>query len=385
MNKWKEVLAPRLGVNDEYVTLTQWLVSNGEKMEINQPVAALESTKASTEFESPFQGYIYIIEEEFTEVQCGKAIAIITEEPQENILEEYKNSKLSGPEETRNNVNIPEDLKLTKKARELIEKHEIDVSSLPRDRILKENDIEEFIKGNHEHEQKDNEVQADSKINTAGFFIKNENANKILIYGGGGHAKTCIDILRQMRMFEIHGIIDTKHEIGSMVLGVPVIGNDEDLEHLYRDGYHMIVNGVGAVDNHSIREKIFNRLKNIGFYIPNIIHPKAAVEPSVKLGEGNQIMAGAVVGSDASIGNNCIINSGSIVSHDCKLGDNVHVAPGAILAGNVSIGNNTLIGMGSSTYLKVKIGSNVVVYNGCVINHDINDNSIITPQAHQTN
>jgi 2-oxoglutarate dehydrogenase E2 component (dihydrolipoamide succinyltransferase) len=79
MNKWKEVLAPKLGTNDEYVIITQWLVDNGEKVEKNQPIAVLESTKATIDFETPFEGYLYIIEEEFNEVVCGKAIGIITD------------------------------------------------------------------------------------------------------------------------------------------------------------------------------------------------------------------------------------------------------------------------------------------------------------------
>jgi sugar O-acyltransferase (sialic acid O-acetyltransferase NeuD family) len=378
MNKWNEILAPKLGTNDEYVTITQWLVANGEKVEKNQPIAVLESTKAIIDFETPFEGYLYIIEEEFNEVVCGKAIGIITSELQNNILEEYQKTKQIEYEGVSADIKIPEDLKLTKKARELVEKHNIDVSLLSRERILKERDIEELInKNNQKAEEKHNKVETDNKIMGIDYIIKNENANKIIIYGGGGHAKTCIDILRQMGMFNICGIIGRKLKIGSLVLGVPVIGNDEDLNVFYRDGYHMIINGVGAVSNHPVREEIYKRLKNIGFYIPNIIHPKSAVEPSVKLGEGNQIMAAAVVGSDVAIGNNCIINSGSIVSHESKLGDNVHIAPGAILAGKVSVGSNTLIGMGSSTYLRVKIGSNVIIYNGCVISNDISDNAII--------
>lgn len=377
MTNWNEILAPKLGANDEYVILTQWLVSNGEKVEKNEPIAVLESTKAIIDFESPFEGYIYIIVEEFDEVPCGNVIGIITSESQDNILEEYKKTKLSKPEIEGENSNIPENLKLTKKARELLAKYKIDINLLPRNRILKENDIEELInKNNRNNEAEVNGMETAGKIKVD-YIIKNENSNKIIIYGGGGHAKTCIDIIRQMGVFDIYGIVGRKLKLGSLVLGVPVVGDDEYLIKLYKEGYHLIVNGVGAVSNHPVREDIYIKLKNIGFYLPNILHPKSILEPSVKMGEGNQIMAAAAVGSDAVIGNNCIINTGSIISHDCSLADNVHTAPGAILAGNVIVGSNTLIGMGSCTYLRVKIGTNVTIYNGCIISHDITDNSII--------
>jgi len=189
----------------------------------------------------------------------------------------------------------------------------------------------------------------------------------------------CIDIINQMKTYKIIGIIDRDIKIGSKVMGIPVIAKDrdEDLKQLYNGGVKLIINGIGAATNHSIREKIYKKLKRIGFFIPNIIHPKASVEPSVSMGEGNQIMANAIVGSDVKIQNNCIINSGAIVSHDSVLENNVHIAPGAILAGRVFVGENSLIGMGSTIYLHIKIGESVIIYNNCSITKNIPDNSII--------
>ena len=40
-------------------------------------------------------------------------------------------------------------------------------------------------------------------------------------------------------------------------------------------------------------------------------------------------MAHATVGNSVTVHNNCIINSGAIMSHDCILHDNVHIAPGS--------------------------------------------------------
>ena len=47
-------------------------------------------------------------------------------------------------------------------------------------------------------------------------------------------------------------------------------------------------------------------------------------------------MAGAIIGSYVSIDENCIINSGSIISHDSTIKKSSHITPGAILAGNVN-------------------------------------------------
>jgi len=140
---------------------------------------------------------------------------------------------------------------------------------------------------------------------------------------------------------------------------------------------YCILSILGGLDNQMSRLDLFNRLKSIGYQCPNIIHPKAIVEPSVLLGEGNHIMGGALVGSCALLSNNIIVNSNSVISHDCIIHDNVHVTPGAILAGTVEVGENTIIGMGVTVFYNCKIGNNVIITNGKHIFNNIDDNKII--------
>ncbi len=85
----------------------------------------------------------------------------------------------------------------------------------------------------------------------------------------------------------------------------------------------------------------------------------------------------AAVGCDVVIGEDCLINTGAIVSHDCRIGHHVRISPGAILAGNVTIGENTLIGMGTTIYMGVKIGADVIIANGQNIFRDVPAGSVI--------
>ena len=65
-------------------------------------------------------------------------------------------------------------------------------------------------------------------------------------------------------------------------------------------------------------------MKQIGCIFPNVIHPKAVVEESVIMGEGNVILAMANIGSCVKMGNLNYINNNSLISHDCELqGENV--------------------------------------------------------------
>ena len=45
---------------------------------------------------------------------------------------------------------------------------------------------------------------------------------EILLIGGGGHCKSCIDIIEQDESFKIIGIIDRKKLIGKSILGYKI-------------------------------------------------------------------------------------------------------------------------------------------------------------------
>ena len=45
--------------------------------------------------------------------------------------------------------------------------------------------------------------------------------DRILLVGGGGHCKACIDIIEQDGKYQIDGIIDLPEKLDQLVLGVP--------------------------------------------------------------------------------------------------------------------------------------------------------------------
>ena len=77
------------------------------------------------------------------------------------------------------------------------------------------------------------------------------------------------------------------------------------------------------------------------------------------------------------IGDNCIINSGAIVSHDSVLANHVHIAPGAILGGSVKVGEKSLIGMGSTVYFGISIEESCIVTNGVNVFKDQDKETIL--------
>ena len=349
-----EIKVPKESVSDDTVMLLDWRVPSGARIQKGATIAALETSKAAFDLEAPADGFLFYVRCPGDQIPVGEIIAAIA--PDENFSFEAYRRPAPAPLIRQNSA---DEIRFSKGALELLAQHNLRKEVFLPARVVTREDVRLYLQRTQRSEP------------TA------DPGGRVIILGGGGHARMCIDIIRRMKKFEIAGIIDQSLVRDSQVLGIPVVGGNDDLERLYREGIRLIVNGVGAVTRHPLRETLYLRLKEIGFEIPNIIHPRASVEESAVLGEGNQVMAHATVGSSVTVHNNCIINSGAIVSHDCILHDNVHIAPGAILAGGVEVGKNSLIGMGCTIYLNVHIGEHVVIQNGCDIHQDVPSHTVI--------
>ncbi len=193
---------------------------------------------------------------------------------------------------------------------------------------------------------------------------------RLIILGSGGHAKVLISTLKTLRR-EIIGILEQDETyVGQSLSGVSIIGNDDMIQEYTPDEIE-IVNGIGSIASTEKRKTIYEKFKLAGYTFSQVIHPAATIMDDVQLGEGVQIMAGAIVQTGCVIGDNAIVNTGAIVEHDCMIGEHVHVAPGAVISGNVQIGAMTHIGTAATVIQGIKIGEGVIIGAGTVVVKDV--------------
>lgn len=201
-------------------------------------------------------------------------------------------------------------------------------------------------------------------------------SRKLLLIGGGGHCKSVLDSLFLVNEYIGIGIIDKKDQIRQKILGIFVIGSDDDLVELYNQGYTEAFITLGSIGNPQNRIRLFNLIEEIGFRIPNIIDPTAIISKDVKLGKGIFVGKNSVINAGSFIGNCAIINTSSTIEHDCSIGDFVHIASGSILCGEVQVGNHTHIGAGSVIKQQVKIGKDTILGMGSVVLQDVSNNVV---------
>ena len=195
---------------------------------------------------------------------------------------------------------------------------------------------------------------------------------RIIFIGGGGHARVLIDLVRVSGQFEVVGILDTQLARGASVSDVPVLGNDEFLPELFSKGITKACIAVGSVKENSARKSLYKKVMDAGFHLPSLIHPRAIVaESNINISPAVQIMGGAVINANTSIGENTIINTGAIVEHDCVVGAHVHVCPGAVISGGCVLGNGAFIGAVTTVIQGIRIGKNAVIAAGSVVLNDV--------------
>jgi len=171
---------------------------------------------------------------------------------------------------------------------------------------------------------------------------------EILLIGGGGHCKSVIDVIELEGKYNIAGIIDKKELINQEVLGYKIIGCDDDLVELFNKYKYAVVT-VGQIESNSLKVKIFNNLKNIGYILPTIISPLAYVSKHSAIAEGTVVMHQALINANVNIGKNCIINTKALIEHDATVEDSCHISTGAIINGGVVVKENSFVGSNAIT------------------------------------
>lgn len=197
----------------------------------------------------------------------------------------------------------------------------------------------------------------------------------IILIGGGGHCKACIDVIETENKFKITGILDLPEKLGQEILGHKIIGNDDDIPDFAKQGYNFLIT-VGHLGNPNLRIRLLNTVKENGGLLPIITSPLAHVSNHSIIEMASIIMHQAIINADVQIGENCIINNKALIEHDVVIEDNTHISTGAIINGNSLIGKNCLLGSGVVIKQSITICNNTIVGAGAVVIKDITENGV---------
>lgn len=203
--------------------------------------------------------------------------------------------------------------------------------------------------------------------------------NQIIVLGTGGNA---IDIAEaidaaagQGHSGRLIGFLDDNASLwGRYVVGRPVIGS---LSIATTFDNALFINGIGSPLNFWKKPDIIQRTGLPIERFATVVHPRAWVSPSARLGRGVAILANASVGAEAVLGHHVIVLPNAVVSHHDQIGDHASIASGVCLSGNVTVGQRSYIGSNSTVRGFLRIGEQSLVGMGATVIHDIPANQVV--------
>jgi sugar O-acyltransferase (sialic acid O-acetyltransferase NeuD family) len=198
---------------------------------------------------------------------------------------------------------------------------------------------------------------------------------RIILVGGGGHCRACIDVIEAGGKLEVAGIVDVEEKIGQRVSGHETIACDEDLSKLAKEYEYFLVT-LGQIKSADKRMDRFEYLKNLGAKFPVVVSSSAYVSKTASVGEGTIVMHRAVVNANATVGKNCIVNTGATVEHDTRIGDHCHISTGSIINGGCSIGEKSFVGSNSVIANNIDIAEGTIIGAGSVVVSSVNESGV---------
>jgi acetyltransferase-like isoleucine patch superfamily enzyme len=134
-----------------------------------------------------------------------------------------------------------------------------------------------------------------------------------------------------------------------VIIGPGAVLGGEGFEPKFVAGKHVIIRHGGGVTLHDRVEVQAN--SHIA---------KSVFNSDTIVGEGTKIDALVQVGHNVSIGKECEIAGGALISGSVTIGDRVWIGPSAILSSEVTIGDGAFVAIGSLVLTDVRAGAHVI-------------------------
>jgi len=198
----------------------------------------------------------------------------------------------------------------------------------------------------------------------------------VILIGGGGHCKSCIDVIEQEGVFQIAGIVDVLEKMSQKILGYEIIATDCDLPHLAKEYENFLIT-LGQIRSANKRILLFNRLRELGARLPVIFSPLSYVSKHATVAKGTIVMHHALVNAGAKVGANCIINTKALIEHDAVVEDHCHIATGGIVNGGAKIKAGTFFGSNAVTKGYITVGEKSFINCGTKVECDLSPRKVV--------
>ncbi|GHU50032.1 hypothetical protein AGMMS49975_00250 [Clostridia bacterium] len=171
--------------------------------------------------------------------------------------------------------------------------------------------------------------------------------------------------------------VDSEYKTKDTFCGLPVCEFENLVSEFPPDVYSMFIL-IGYKKMNQNRKETFGRVTNLGYELPNFIHPTANLFAD-DVGDGNILFPGAMIDLCAVVGDGNIMISGSSFGHHGELGNYNYFASNATVAGHTKIEDCCYLGLNSSITNKIELGSKTYVAAGVTLSESTKEGTVVLP------
>ena len=207
----------------------------------------------------------------------------------------------------------------------------------------------------------------------------------VVIVGAGGSGRECAQFVCDIEAaggeLRLRGFLDDDQAAeGDETLNAPLLGpvNGHDVSP---DTGYLVAVGHGPT-----RAALALEIERRGGRLVGLIHPKACVSRSAKLGRHVVLAPFAYIGPRAVVGDHAQLNVYASVSHDARVGDRCTLSPYATLNGHAVVESDVFMGTRATVTVGCVIGEGSRVGAGAVVLQDMPARSLVVgmPARHRS-
>tara|TARA_Y100000768_G_C23784702_1_gene589701 strand:- start:338 stop:727 length:390 start_codon:yes stop_codon:yes gene_type:complete len=125
-----KIFTPQSNSNDEFVFIAEWKFKNNEFVKKGDHLLSVETSKVVEEIFSENEGYLEKLYDENSKVKVGEVVGILNDKKKLNLNKNLNNKSTV----------------FTVKAKNLIQKHNLDESLFNSENIIKEKEVLDYLK-----------------------------------------------------------------------------------------------------------------------------------------------------------------------------------------------------------------------------------------------
>lgn len=203
----------------------------------------------------------------------------------------------------------------------------------------------------------------------------------IIIFGTGPSADVAFQMFEELTDKKIKCFsVDREYIKQKSFNGRPVVAFEDILLQEDRDNVEVFV-AIGYGNLSEVRKAKVNQVKDSGFSLTSLIHPKTNLPNDFTHGENCLIMNDVNIHPRVMIGDNNFLWSGATICHHVAVGSHCWFTSGSMIAGNSSVGDNCFFGAASTVTNNISVGNFCFVGAGALVSGDMASGQVIIRKA----